>query len=204
MIDGASTDGSAAFLADHKEKLDFLVSEPDSGIYNAMNKGISHSHGEYCIFMNSGDTFADPDVIRDMLPYLNGEFAMVFGTGVNVSGEKHRAIPQVKLRNFWGISFPHQASFIGRKLFEKYGSYREEYRCASDIFFFYEMIFVHKIPYRVLERVIARNEEAGISGTETGRREWRHYVLHHMGLYHKIYCLLLELYSALCRYLFRR
>ena len=136
VIDGASTDGSAAFLADHKEKLDFLVSEPDSGIYNAMNKGISHSNGEYCIFMNSRDTFADPDVIRDMLPYLNGEFEMVFGTGVNVSGEKHRAIPQVKLRNFWGISFPHQASFIGRKLFEKYGSYREEYRCASDIFFF--------------------------------------------------------------------
>ena len=200
VIDGASSDGTKEFLTAHKEEIDFFISEADSGIYNAMNKGILHAHGAYCIFMNSGDTFADPEVVRDMLPHLDKEYAMVFGVGLDAAGKEHSAIPHVKLRHFWGVSFPHQASFIRRDLFEKYGLYREEYRCASDIFFFYEMIFVRKIPYKVTSRIVARNEEAGISGTATGRKEWRHYALHHMNFFHRVYCLLLELYAMLQKF----
>lgn len=200
VIDGDSTDGTKEFLAGNRDRIDFFISEPDGGIYQAMNKGIRYAHGDYCIFMNSGDEFTDPDAVRDMLPYLDGQYEMVFGVSIDSDGKQHKAIANVKLRNFWGISFPHQASFIGRNLFERYGAYREEYRCASDIFFFYEMIFVHKIPYKVTDRLVGKNEEAGISGTAVGRHEWRHYALHHMGFAHRIYCLMLELYSKWRRY----
>ena len=198
VIDGASTDGSAE-LKNEYPQIDRFISEPDGGIYPAMNKGIALATGKYCIFMNSGDTFIDDQVLSDLLPKLDGSYPMVFGISVNPEGKRHGAIPNVKLRNFWGISFPHQASFIARELFQKYGAYREDYRCASDIFFFYEMIFREKIPYLVTDRDVCSYEDGGLSAGNIGRREWRHYVMHHMGLHDKIYCLLLELYSALKR-----
>ncbi len=198
VVDGASTDGSADLKSQYP-KIDHFISEPDSGIYNAMNKGIALSSGRYCIFMNSGDAFIDENVLSDFVPKLDGSYPLVFGVTVNPEGKEHRAIPHVKLRNFWGISFPHQAAFIARGLFEKYGKYREDYRCASDIFFFYEMIFREKLPYLTADRKVCLYEGGGLSAGAIGRREWRHYVLHHMGLHDKIYCLLLELYSILKR-----
>ena len=177
-------------------QINHFISEPDNGIYNAMNKGIALSSGRYCIFMNSGDTFIDENVLKDLLPKLDGKYPMVFGVSVNPGGKEHCAIPDVKLRNFWGISFPHQASFIARALFEKYGKYREDYRCASDIFFFYEMVFREKIPYLATDRKVCLYEGGGLSGGKIARREWRHYALHHMGFPDNVYCLLLDYYSV--------
>jgi glycosyltransferase involved in cell wall biosynthesis len=55
VIDGGSTDGSADFIESQSETIDYWVSEPDKGIYNAMNKGIAKASGEYLLFLNSGD-----------------------------------------------------------------------------------------------------------------------------------------------------
>ena len=195
VIDGASTDGSAE-LKNQYPQIDHFLSEPDSGIYNAMNKGIALATGKYCIFMNSGDTFIDDKVLSDMLPKLDGSYPMVFGVSVNPEGKEHGALPNVRLRNFWGISFPHQAAFIDRELFEKFGKYREDYRCASDIFFFYEMVFREKIPYLVTDRKVCQYEGGGLSAGKTCRQEWRHYALHHMGVPDNVYCLLLDYYSV--------
>ena len=57
VIDGGSTDDSKSIIEEYEKDIDFWVSEPDGGIYPAMNKGTSHAHGDYCIYMNSGDTF---------------------------------------------------------------------------------------------------------------------------------------------------
>src|SRR3954468_8744814 len=70
VIDGGSTDGSAEVIQQHAGKLAYWVSEADNGIYNAMNKGILKASGDYCQFLNSGDTLASPYVIERMLEVL--------------------------------------------------------------------------------------------------------------------------------------
>ena len=69
VIDGASTDGSYEFLAQHSG-IDQWISEPDKGVFQAMNKGIQHAHGEYCLFLNSGDTLFAPDSLEGVVGYL--------------------------------------------------------------------------------------------------------------------------------------
>lgn len=66
VIDGASTDGSKEVIMEFADKLTYWISEPDTGIYNAMNKGIKVATGEYCQFLNSGDWLAENKVIEDM------------------------------------------------------------------------------------------------------------------------------------------
>ncbi|MFZ3274524.1 MAG: glycosyltransferase, partial [Lutibacter sp.] len=64
IIDGGSTDGSAAYIESQSQHLNYWVSESDKGIYNAMNKGIKVAHGEYLLFLNSGDEFYDLEVLE--------------------------------------------------------------------------------------------------------------------------------------------
>lgn len=66
VIDGGSTDGSAEVLKEYDKDIDYWVSEPDKGIYNAMNKGIAQAHGDYLNFMNSGDCFYDKNVLENL------------------------------------------------------------------------------------------------------------------------------------------
>jgi len=177
-------------------EIDFWVSEPDSGIYNAMNKGIVHAHGEYCIFMNAGDIFYDSLVLSEMIPLLDIKNKLVFGQCTHTNGWIHHAIPNVKLKQFWGPSFPHQAAFISTDLFKKYGGYREDYRAASDMFFFFEMIFLHNVPYLTSPRTIALFESGGLSSGNICLKERYHYILHHMPFPYNVYCFILEIYSA--------
>jgi glycosyltransferase involved in cell wall biosynthesis len=72
VIDGGSTDGTVQFLKE-KESFDCLVSEPDNGIYDAMNKGIDFARGEYCLFLNAGDTLYAPNVLSELDKYLDAD-----------------------------------------------------------------------------------------------------------------------------------
>ena len=74
VIDGGSTDSSACVIRRYSEYISYWVSEADNGIYNAMNKGISVARGEYCLFLNSGDTFYEKDTLKKVLPCLDTDF----------------------------------------------------------------------------------------------------------------------------------
>ena len=74
VIDGGSTDSSAYVIRRYSEYISYWVSEADYGIYNAMNKGISVARGEYCLFLNSGDTFYEKDTLKKVLPCLDMDF----------------------------------------------------------------------------------------------------------------------------------
>src|SRR5688572_29649931 len=71
IIDGGSTDGTVQLLEKHSENLGYWVCEKDTGIYNAMNKGIRASKGDYLIFLNSGDSFYSPDSIAELIDSSN-------------------------------------------------------------------------------------------------------------------------------------
>ena len=75
VVDGQSTDGTLEYLQKIKQ-VSTLISEKDAGIYNAMNKGISASNGDYCMFLNAGDSLADSDVVRKARPFMKKDLAI--------------------------------------------------------------------------------------------------------------------------------
>lgn len=164
VIDGASTDGSADIIRQYEKKISCWISEPDQGIYNAMNKGILQAHGDYCIFMNSGDCFHDPDVIARFESYFNHRNAIVVGR-ITYLDDPVGWCPDTRqtFRRYWGNHLPHQASFIRRDLFEHIGLYSENYKIASDFCFFFKAILIEKATILVIDSPVAVQESKGIS-----------------------------------------
>jgi glycosyltransferase involved in cell wall biosynthesis len=137
VIDGGSTDGTLDILKHYNPYITTLVSEPDKGIYDAMNKGLNLATGDYVIFMNSGDEF-----------YANNTVSNVFNTGLNADiyyGEtemineqleslgrrRHRAPKNFNWRSFkYGMNISHQAIYIKRSLVEPYD---QRYQLSADI-----------------------------------------------------------------------
>ncbi len=76
VIDGGSVDCSVSVLQKYSEYISYWISEKDKGIYHAMNKGISVAQGEYCFFLNSGDTFYEDDTLKKSSSFLKGGFCM--------------------------------------------------------------------------------------------------------------------------------
>ena len=118
VIDGASTDGSLDVLRDYEDCITYLMSEPDDGIYDAMNKGIGLSSGDYLLFLNAGDKLADPDVLYSVKPF--SDVGIIYGDIQVTSDETSDllVLPQ-KLPEDFLIKkmMPHQSSFIKKSLF---------------------------------------------------------------------------------------
>lgn len=167
IIDGNSKDGSYELIVDYKEHFSFWTSEIDTGIYNAMNKGIKRATGEYILFLNSGDYLADSNVLMDLSKIdLNADF--VYGYILRES--KGKLIPQKNftkidftISDFLRSSLPHQATLIKRDLFDRHGLYDEHYKIASDWKFFLQAIIFGNASVKYIDLPIAVFEDGGIS-----------------------------------------
>jgi len=164
VIDGASTDGSLRLLEQCKERISHLVSEPDKGIYDAMNKGVGLAKGDYLLFLNAGDELAGADV----LGALHGvpEAEIIYGDIKVVSCDASSVLKTPKelpegflLRNM----MPHQSTFIKRELFEKYGAYDTSFKIAADYEFFVRTLHVHRVSSSYCEEVISVFHTGGVS-----------------------------------------
>lgn len=165
IIDGASTDGSIDAIKENQEHIDYWVSESDGGIYPAMNKGVKAAHGDYCIFMNSGDEFYSADVIKNIKNF-NLEEDIVCG---DICFGESNVSPNpdvVTMRTFYKHTLYHQASFIKTELLRCH-LYDESMRSAADWkFFMHELIF-RNATYKHIPIVIARFELGGISSVQS-------------------------------------
>ena len=79
IIDGASKDGTLGIIEHYREHINSFISEPDRGIYDAMNKGLAKASGEYVVFMNAGDEFASKDTLTTMLHHLSKNPGVLYG-----------------------------------------------------------------------------------------------------------------------------
>ncbi len=136
VIDGGSTDGSVDVIKKYADKLSYWVSEPDTGIYNAMNKGIRKAGGEYCQFLNSGDWLVAPDVTERMVRDMP-DCAICYGNMIKfVDGEnkvdKGFEGKPITLLDLYRDTIRHPTSYIRRDLFDKYGYYDESLKIVSD------------------------------------------------------------------------
>lgn len=159
VVDGASTDGSFAALDKWKDDphLGWHVSEPDAGIYNAMNKGIAHSRGDYLLFLNSGDELL-PDTLENVFAksrdedIIYGDLVMVNGRG-NAETRNYPDADEIVTAFFLFWSLPHPASFISRKLLESTGGYDDSFRIVSDAKFFLQAVtngaHLAKVPFPI-------------------------------------------------------
>ncbi len=167
VIDGSSTDGSVELIKENSDQITYWVSEPDRGIYPAMNKGIARATGDYCLFLNSGDCLAEATTIEQLCSELTGE-DLIYGNWYksfpNGKREPEEFPDQI---TFYFLAFhyslPHQATLIRRDLFDRIGLYNEGLKMVSDWKFFLDAFFKHHCSYRHIDLFIALYDKTGFS-----------------------------------------
>lgn len=165
IIDGNSDDGTKDLLFRNSEKISYSVSEPDTGIYNAMNKGVKAASSDYCLFLNSSDTLFNESVIEDVLPLLDGN-GIVCGN-MQTSDNTMMRSPAVRPNCQYFInrcSLPHEASFIRRDILLAC-PYDESYRIISDWKFFFQAIVMDRCTYKQISLPITVFDLTGVSST---------------------------------------
>lgn len=135
VVDGGSSDGTREMIKESEGSVARWVSEPDKGIYDAMNKGVRMAHGEYCIFMNAGDTFVTPHTVTDFFSRLDGTPDVAYGD-IMKNGVLKQALPP---RNCHKMYYCHQAVFTRTEClrefpFDTAHRYSADFKQAKQLF----------------------------------------------------------------------
>lgn len=175
VIDGGSTDGSKELIEKYQDHFAYWHSEPDGGIYHAMNKGLVHARGERVSFMNSGDSFATPKTLAYVFSQQYEE-DIIYGYMMAKSLEgKPLDIQYMKAHVYWEDFYfgtlPHQSSFIKRELFKKVGGYDETYQIVADRKWFFTAVGIYGCSTRFIHVPFSLFECGGISEGEHHKGE---------------------------------
>lgn len=189
IIDGGSTDGSVEVIKEYADRIDYWVSEPDKGIYNAMNKGILQAHGEYLNFMNSGDYFYSLDVLQVMVTYLRQDvilgrdYRMIDGMERNHGFYKKT----ISLIDLWAEPLNHQSAFIKKELFED-RKYDESYKMLADQKFFLDTLVFSNSSFENVDVAVVKYDMTGISAKQDELYRKEREMLFRDLLPERIYC----------------
>ncbi|MFT3754057.1 MAG: glycosyltransferase family 2 protein [Paludibacter sp.] len=171
VIDGGSTDGSQVVINQYANYIDIWISEPDSGIYNAMNKGIGLATGEYLLFINSGDWLATNRVVENVTFYLGAGFDILSGELelVKPDSDTQKLFPPPKVDLNYSIKhgLTHPNTIIKKSLFDKYGYYNEQNAIISDWEFFLVACGLNTCKYQAIPVHISCFAQDGISSQNT-------------------------------------
>lgn len=161
IVDGGSTDGTLEIIKKYGSKINYWISEPDKGIYDAMNKGVSRVTGKWVNFMNSGDTFYSPETLFEIVNCFDDQYDVVYGavnmvyetfnTVVNSSKKPSRNNP---------MPFNHQSVFVKRDLLNQH-KFDISLRYAADYNFFNRIYQSAK--YNMSSNIIASYAVDGVS-----------------------------------------
>lgn len=170
VIDGKSTDKTFKIIEKYKDKIHYFVSEPDNGIYDAMNKGIQKSTGDFIIFLNANDVFYDNLVLEKVANKLieNPEMKFLFGDVelIYKNGQENRIKSFNNIKNCFSLmcdNICHQSIFYHKSLFEKYGLYSLEYKIYSDWEFNIKCLVKNKVKAIHLPIIVSKFNLEGVS-----------------------------------------
>ncbi|WP_044408417.1 glycosyltransferase family 2 protein [Thiomicrospira microaerophila] len=172
IIDGASKDGTVSIVESFGGRVTHFVSEPDKGIYDAMNKGLALATGDVIGILNSDDFYPNPSVIADVVQAFadNPDLDMVLGNVDFVHPDDlTRPVRFYSSFNFkpWKMRFgfmpAHPAAFIKRSAYERVGPYTLGYKIGADFEWFVRAFLVHKLSYVKLNKTLVRMREGGVS-----------------------------------------
>lgn len=164
VVDGGSIDGSKELIEQYREHISWWCSEPDTGIYNAMNKGVRHSTGEYLLFLNSADYLFDKDVLYKVIPLLQGkDYYVGDEKRDNYYVRQQLSTIQQIVKIIATTCLPHQSTFINRRIFDTYGFYREDKKLVSDWWQFFNAIIIGDATIEKLPLITTVFDTNGIS-----------------------------------------
>lgn len=171
VIDGNSSDGTQKVLEKHVDKLGFWISEPDHGIYDAMNKGIKKSTGDVIGILNSDDFYFDNHVISKISEaFSDADIDAVFGDLIFVDPENLNKTVRTYSSKKWhperfakGYMPAHPTFFVRREYYEKHGLFEIDYEIAADYEMLIRLLYVHKLNYKYLPMKMVKMRKGGVS-----------------------------------------
>jgi glycosyltransferase involved in cell wall biosynthesis len=163
IVDGGSTDGTVDVIRRHEDAIAFWLSEPDTGIYEAMNKGICASHGQLIAILNSDDVFYSPDSIRLIAEKYRSDEEFIVSPVVTIRDGELKHVPVTGVATLHkNLPFSHTCCVFPAMLFRRFGLYDTKYRIAGDSDFIMRLI-TNGICYRAIDTPITIMSMAGAS-----------------------------------------
>jgi glycosyltransferase involved in cell wall biosynthesis len=180
VIDGGSTDGTLEILERHRSKIACLVSEPDAGLYDAMNKGLARVTGDIVAFLNADDFYSAPTVLATVAAHMvTAELDLLYGDVVFFRPDKPgHVVRRYSSKKFtpemfaYGWMPAHPSLFVRRHLFEAVGDFKADYKIAGDYEFVARVFSKLQPRYKYLPEVLVTMRTGGVSAAG-----WRNTIL---------------------------
>jgi glycosyltransferase involved in cell wall biosynthesis len=180
IVDGASTDGTLAGLEPYRHAIDRIISEPDSGLYDAMNKGVAAATGDFVGILNADDAYAHPRVLALVAAALKaagsdalyGDLHYVAADGSNRIVRKWKSGAFNRRAFLHGWMPPHPTFFLRRSLYNRHGLFSLELKSAADYELMLRMLFKHQTSVTYVPEVLVHMRTGGVSNASWKNR-WR-------------------------------
>lgn len=175
VVDGGSATPTLKRLERYRRRMNIFISEPDNGIYHAMNKGARLASGKRINFMNAGDAFYDAEALARVFAHQKPRADIIYGDYLRIQGKKENVwkLPDRITEPFLRTnSLSHQASFIKKELFEKYGYYNEKLQIAADYEKWIEFFLIRKCASRHVPFILSRHYMNGVSAPSSPAHFW--------------------------------
>lgn len=162
IVDGDSNDSSKMIADRYSGNIDYYISEMDTGIFNAMNKGIKASKGKYLLFLNSGDVLNNSNALRTFIEHQDFQGDIIYGDYQFENGGK--VYPDYLTPLFFvRTSLPHQSTFFNREVFDKMGLYDENYKIVADRAFYIKCFLSNQFVFRHINYPLTVFDLSGVS-----------------------------------------
>jgi len=171
IVDGGSTDGTVDVIKKYDEKIDLWISEPDGGIYDALNKGINMSRGDIIGFLHSDDLYIDCHVISNIVnEFIEHEVDSVYADLVYVERKNIRKVVRYydssafQVSKFaYGWMPAHPTCFIKKEIYQKYGLFKTDFVIAADYELLTRFYGKHGVSHHYLPKVVIKMRSGGLS-----------------------------------------
>ena len=173
IVDGGSKDSTLAIIRRYPNKNKKIIIKKGSNIYEAMNIGIKNSSGDFIAILNSDDIYQSESIIEEVVNIIkkNKNINIFLGNLIYFKDNNYYKIVRFySAKKFkpwmfrYGLMPPHPSSFIKRSIYKKYGLYEERFKIASDFDLFLRLIFIKRIAYKTINKIIVRMRTGGVSG----------------------------------------
>jgi glycosyltransferase involved in cell wall biosynthesis len=179
VVDGKSTDGTIEIIESYGKKIDRFISEPDNGLYDAMNKGISMASGNIIGFLNSDDVYYDKNIVKTIADTFKAhDIDCLFGDLVYVNPDNpDRIVRYYSSKKFnnskfkFGYMPAHPTFYCKKEIYDKLGNFETDYKIAADYEILLRFLKVHKIKYKYIPELFVKMRTGGVS-TNSFKSNW--------------------------------